>query len=1168
MIRTVILILMAATSLHAQDFTRGVGVYPGDPKEYTGPAMQLDTTSYRNLALRRAAYHSSSYDYNLTAQLVTDGIKETKLPRRVATSTSEQGTLPKHQREWLLDGNWVTAVMLNGARGWVQVEIGGDERPEIDRIDVDARVLVQRPEPENWFCAVSGSDDGKTWEELGHAAGMARPGGELRTSIGFAAPSRHRFYRVSFDDPRATGWMVGEITFFRGHQRLPVGGPGDFSSAWIPAGKGEEWVYVDLGAVCTFDRVMLYWIRRAAEGSIQVSDDGTNWKLVQTLPANSGTTDDLKLAPPAQGRYVRVLMTRPASPEGYVLSELEVYGRGGPVPRPKPAPAARADGRLDLSGGAWRVERDSLVRASGETLSRPGYRDADWVVATVPGTILTSYLNAGALPDPNFGDNQLMISDSFFQADFWYRDEFVPPPISPRDHIWLNFDGINWKAEVFLNGKRVGRIEGGFARARFDVTGLLQRGKKNALAVHIENNANPGSVKEKTFENPDKNGGVLGADNPTYHATIGWDWIPTIRGRDTGIWGNVYLNTSGPVTLENPLVSTTLPLPDTSRADVSIEVTLRNHERKSVTGTLHGQFGEATFEAPVTIEGLAEKIVKFDPSTHPALRLQNPRLWWPADYGEANLYPVQLRFEVAAGRLSDTTSFNSGVRQFAYSEEGGALKMWINGRRFIPRGGNWGFGESMLRYRAREYDVAVHYHRDMNFNMIRNWVGQIGDDAFYEACDRHGIVVWQDFWLANPWDGPDPDNDPIFLRNAKDTILRIRNHPSVGLYCGRNEGYPPKPLDDAIRKFLADLHPGLHYISSSADDVVSGHGPYQRMPLHYYFNQRATPKMHSEMGMPNIPSMDSLRAMMPEAEMWPQGRLWGLHDFCLEGAQGGSSFRKEIEESYGGADNVADWVTLAQFVNYEGYRAMFEAQSKNRMGLLIWMSHPTWPSFVWQTYDYFFEPTAAYFASKKASEPLHIQWNPLSESIEVVNYNGGDARGLTAQVEVRSLDGALAWEKTTSLDSPEDSTTSCIKMEYPAGLTPVQFLLLKLTRGEEILSSNFYWRGSKEGDYRALRELPKVKLEAATRVEQRGSTWQLTTEIHNVSKHPALMVRVKAVREKSGDRILPAFFSDNYIALMPGERRTIRIELENSDTRGEKPRVVVEGFNTQEAKEE
>ncbi len=137
------------------------------------------------------------------------------------------------------------------------------------------------------------------------------------------------------------------------------------------------------------------------------------------------------------------------------------------------------------------------------------------------------------------------------------------------------------------------------------------------------------------------------------------------------------------------------------------------------------------------------------------------------------------------------------------------LRIWINGRSFIARGGNWGFGESMLRYRAREYDAAVRYHREMNFTMIRNWVGQIGDEAFYEACDRHGIVVWQDFWLANPWDGPEPDDNDLFLSNVKDLVLRIRNHPSVGLYCGRNEGFPPPPLEQGIRKILADLHPQL-----------------------------------------------------------------------------------------------------------------------------------------------------------------------------------------------------------------------------------------------------------------------------------------------------------------------------------------------------------------------
>jgi hypothetical protein len=1136
--RILLLSLLAASVLQGQPYTRGVGVYPGDPNQDFAPTPVPDTTRYRNLALRRPAYQSSAYDYNLTAQLVTDGIKETSLPRWIATSTSQQGTLKKNQRELMLDHNPVSTVELRGTHAWVQFELAGGESPlEVDRITVEARVQSSAQQPEGWTCAVSASDDAQEWKELGRDSGAGRPAGNFRCAARFGTPARARFYRVALDAASATSWRVAEVAFFREDRRVEVAGPYHFTSAWMPAGKGEEWVYVDLGAECTFDRVALYWIRRPAEGALQISDDALTWKTVEALPAD----DDFKLARPATARYVRVLLTKPASPEGYILSELEVYGRGGPVARPKPASG--------LSGGAWRMQRDSLVTAGGETLSQPGFRDQDWLVATVPATVLSSYWNAGALPDPNYGDNQLMISDSFFYADFWYRNEFRAPRLASGRRVWLKFDGINWKAEVYLNGEKIGRIEGGFMRGRFDVTGKLRPGAKNALAVRVEKNATPGSVKEKTFESPGLNGGALGADNPTYHASIGWDWIPTIRGRNTGIWGSVQLDTSGPVTIENPFVTTT------TGGDITVEATFQNHAVRPWAGTLSGRFGELPFETPVTLDPSSEKTIR------QSLHVEHPKLWWPAGYGDPNLYDVELKAQ-SKGAVSDTKSFHAGIRQFTYTEDGGVLKIFINGRRFIARGGNWGFPESMLRYRAREYDIAVRYHRDMNFTMIRNWVGQTGDDAFYDACDRYGIVVWQDFWLANPVDGPDPEDNDLFLRNVSDTLLRIRNHPSMGLYCGRNEGSPPQAIEEGIRKLLADLHPDMRYISSSSQGVVSGGGPYRAMPLKSYFD-RAMVKLHSEMGMPNIPTLESLKLMMPEPAMWPQGDVWGIHDFSLSGAQGGAAFRERIETAYGGAGNAADWVTLAQFVNYEGYRAMFEAQSTRRMGLLIWMSHPCWPSFVWQTYDYYFEPTAAYFGAKKASEPLHIQWNPSTDSIEVVNYSGGEARGLTARVEVLNLDGALKWEKTVTVESAEDTTVSPIKMEYPSGLTPVHFIRLRLTRGGDTVSENFYWRGLEDGNYRALRELPKVKLEVTTRAERQGSRWLLTTELHNVSAQPALMVRLKAVREKTGDRILPAFYSDNYVALMPGERRTIRTEVANADTRGENPRMAVEGFNVE-----
>ncbi len=459
----------------------------------------------------------------------------------------------------------------------------------------------------------------------------------------------------------------------------------------------------------------------------------------------------------------------------------------------------------------------------------------------------------------------------------------------------------------------------------------------NALAVRIVRVANPGSTKDKA--GPTVNGGALGRDNPTYHASAGWDWMSTIRGRDTGIWSNVSITTSGPVKIEDPLVTTTLPLPDTTHADVTIRATLRNLDAKPVTGTLRARFGSVNVEMPVTIDASSTKAVEFSPATQAALRLVNPKLWWPVGYGEPNLYPVSYSF-VVDGAVSDQTSFNVGVRQFTYSEDGGVLKIWINGRRFIARGGNWGFPESMLRYRSREYDAALRYHRDEHFNMIRNWVGQTGDEAFYDAADRYGVVVWQDFWLANPWDGPDPDDNELFLANAKDYLLRIRNHASLGIFCGRNEGFPPQPIDDGLRDLVATLEPGSHYISSSADGPVSGHGPYRVEPLRYYFEHAPT-KLHSEMGSPNVVEMDDLRRTMPESAMWPQGYQWPLHDYHEH-----NPFTTAVEKQYGGATDVADWVSFAQFVDYDAYRGMFEGQSKNRLGLLIWMSHPAWPSLL------------------------------------------------------------------------------------------------------------------------------------------------------------------------------------------------------------------------------
>jgi hypothetical protein len=1159
MTRLALVVVCATLVANAQNFTRGVGVYPGDPREYMGPTLVANATAYRNLALHRPAYQSSGYDYNLTAQLVTDGIEESSIPQWIETSTSEAGILPKRERELFVDANVTSSVDVSGENPWVEFDIHGGQVPEIDRVDLYLRKIYGRALVGTWKYVVNGSDDGVTWREVGLASGsdwpdMGAPGPSFMVPIPFTSPVKFRSYRIQLSAENVQKWGVAELALSDKGQPVRVAGPDLFSSAWVSAGSGEEWVYVDMGGGCSFDRIALKWIQRPAEGSLQVSDDATNWRTLQPIENGSGETDDIHLPRIVHGRYVRILMTKPMkNGDRYILSEIEVYGRGGPVAVPHPALTADANGTLPLAGGNWRVERASLVSANGEELSKPGFVDKDWMVATVPGTVLTSYLNDGAIPDPDFGDNQYAISDSFFCADFWYRDEFVAPEERhPGEHTWLNFDGINWKAEVYLNGNSVGRIDGGFMRGRFDVTTLVNHGSTNVLAVRIIRVANPGSTKDKA--GPAVNGGALGRDNPTFHASAGWDWMSTIRGRNIGIWSNVSLTTSGPIKIEDPFVMTTLPLPDTSHADVTIQTKLQNLNALAISGTLNASFGDVKVSVPVSLDGNSEKMVELSPAMQPVLRLVNPKLWWPVGYGDPNLYPVSVSF-VANGFESDRTEFQAGVRQFTYSEDGGVLKIWINGRRFIPRGGNWGFAESMLRYRSREYDTALHFHRDEHFNMIRDWVGQVGDEAFYDAADRYGVVVWQDFWLANPWDGPDPEDNDLFLANAKDYLLRIRNHASLGIFCGRNEGFPPEPIDDGLRKLVAKLEPTSHYISSSADGPVSGHGPYRVEPLRYYFEHAPT-KLHSEMGSPNVVEIDDLRRTIPESAMWPQDFQWPLHDYHEE-----NPFTVAVDKQYGGATNIAQWESFAQFVDYNAYRGMFEGQSKNRLGLLIWMSHPAWPSLLWQTYDYFFDTDAGYYGAKKGAEPLHIQWNASTDAIEVVNTNNGDRAGLVARAELINIDGSVKWEKTAALDSHEDSTQSPFQIAYPECLSRTHFIRLSLESGGQVLSSNFYLRGIVEDDYQGIRDLAPAEVKAKTHIRHNGSQWAIVSELHNVSKTPALMVRVKAVRSKTGDLIVPSFFSQNYIALMPGEKQTISISLRDEDTRGERPAIKIIGYN-------
>lgn len=1168
--------------LRSDYYTRGIGVYPGSPQEDFSPELLPDEDQYRNLALLRATYQSSAYDYNLTSQLLTDGIVTDRAPQYFDLQTAE-GSVPKREREWMIDGGPYSRNTVRGEEAFFLFSMHNYNKTISRAVVTGTLIYDDKAAQGGYEMTWEASNDGTTWTVLAVNKGAGLPGKarsgrvevndpnkqtgtvsmpmrRLEETFEFTNTTAYTSYRIRLRMKGAYEWTFHEVEFSNADGVVDLKPSQFFTSTWMSATVGEEWVSVDLGSHSEFDKVILHWVNKAVEGRIQTSDDAQTWADVTSLPGGEGLTDEIAVK--GKARYVRVCMDRSADGGRYILSELEVMGRGGLLPRAAAMPEA-AGGRLTLSGGGWQLQRASEVQAGGVEIASPAYKAEGWVTATVPGTVLTSYKNVGALADPNYADNQLMISESFFNSNFWYRNEFQVPQSFKRDRVFLNFDGINWKANVYLNGKQVGRLEGAFIRGKFDVTDCVKEGT-NVLAVEIIKNAHIGAIKEKNKQSTDFNGGILGADNPTFHATIGWDWIPTMRGRNIGIWNDVFLTTTGKVTVQDPYVQTQFALPDTTQARLTAEVVVKNHDGKDVSGVLQGRVGDLTFEQPVQLKAGEERTVVFDADRFPQLQVKNPRLWWPNGYGTPYLYDANFTFKVGE-EVSDARDFKVGIRQMTFNEDGGVLNLYVNGRRFIGRGGNWGFSESNLNYRGREYETAVAYHTDMNFTMLRNWVGMIGDEELYDACDKYGIMIWQDFWLANPADGPNPYYPDMFIANAEDYVKRIRSHASIGLYCGRNEGFPPETIDKALRRIVKEEHPGMHYISSSADDVVSGHGPYRMLPAKTYFTlETGNDKFHSERGMPNVLTYESfLRTYSPEG-IWPQSDQWGMHDYTLEGAQGATSFNEIIATGYGQPESAKEFADLAQWVNYDGHRSLFESRSKNRMGLLMWMSHSCWPSMVWQTYDYYFEPTAAYFAIKKASEPLHIQWNPATDEVEVVNYHAGLRPGLKARVQVLNMDATVAWEKEVTVDSREDTTEKCIKLEFPDGLSQVHFIKLTLEENGKAVSENFYHRSKVENNYQALKQLPKVSLRAQTQYDKGDDgEWKAEVTVENRSDAPALMIRLNIVGDKDGKQFLPIFYSDNYFALLPGETKVVRVHWKDVDTRGNAPLLKVSGYNVE-----
>ena len=687
----------------------------------------------------------------------------------------------------------------------------------------------------------------------------------------------------------------------------------------------------------------------------------------------------------------------------------------------------------------WQIKPKADLKSTGFQISTPGFNIPDYVKGVVPGVVFTAYVEAGKEKDPNFADNIWKVDESFYSRPFWYRTEFeLPKAYHAGQRVWLHFDNTNRYADFYFNGTKLSGtkistkdVSGQMLRTKYDVTDLVNKSGKNAIAVLITD------ADQKKTRNSKEGFGVTAS--PTYLSAAGWDWMPYIPGRLAGITGNTYVEITGDITMEDPWVRSQLESNDVAYLFVSSAIKNASRVKKEVTLSGIIQPGDIKFSKKVTIDADATAKIYLEKKDVPEFLMMNPKLWWPNGYGDPNLYTCKLTCTVD-GNVSDVKDITFGIKKYEYRFENNiagwpVMNFYINGQKIFVKGGSWGMSEYLLRCQGEEYETKIKLHKDMNYNMIRLWTGCVTDDAFYDYCDKYGIMVWDDFWLYVAYNDVASDED--FKANALDKVKRLRNHASIALWCGANETRPKPELDDYLRGIIgSEDHNDRLYKSSSNQDGLSGSGWWGNQPPKHHFensgsnlawNKPPYPYgsdrgygMRSEIGTATFPTYESIKEFIPEDKLWPlptdeelknqDDNVWNKHFFGKEASNANPiNYKTAVNTQYGESSGLSEFTEKAQLINVEVMKGMYEAWNdkmwNDASGILIWMSQSAYPSFVWQTYDYYYDATGAYWGAKEACEPLHIQWNSSNNSIKVVNTTSNNLVGASAKVKVYNLNG-------------------------------------------------------------------------------------------------------------------------------------------------------------------
>lgn len=825
-----------------------------------------------------------------------------------------------------------------------------------------------------------------------------------------------------------------------------------------------------------------------------------------------------------------------------------------------------AQQEYELTGG-WICRKASEVSLTPSALSLPAQSLEGWSPAVVPGTVLTTMLQAGQIPDPFFGMNNKQIPDIYTVGrdyyTYWFVRDFTEKKGTGR--VWLQLRGVNYSYDVYLNGHRLADSihYGMFLRANYDVTPWLSADGHNRLAVVV--------YPPDPVGNP--NGGQGGdgtiARSVAHQYVAGWDWIQPIPDRNTGIWDKVLIRKTGSVRVGNAHVVTRVPgkrMVEGAQAPALIKVSaeLTNGGDEAVNGEAYYVLNGHKVGVHVRVDAHETKVVEL-----PDYTLESPRLWWPNGYGPPALYHVGICFaEGAKNGPSDTEPVTFGVRQIdaTWNAHTRSREIAVNGQRIFIKGGNWIVSDELLRLSKARYDAEIRMHHDMRLNLIRVWGGALTErPEFYDACDRYGMLVMQDFWNSGDCNGrwPDPkklddqqtrrkypDDHGLFLASAADQIKMIRNHPSLAFWCGGNEITPPEDILGPLRDSLIPGLDGTRWFAdySNTDSMSynslggNGDGPYGVQPLKTFWDHRTFP-FNSEVGSVGVGDYASLERFMPDSNRLgapAAGRLldsvWAYHKYLPY---------DHFPDAYGAPKDALDFTRKAQLINYDQYRGLIEGFSAHAWdwytGVIIWKTQNPWTAMRGQMYDYYLDPNACLYGLRTAGEMLHAAYNSVDGNLLLVNNTFVPRSHLRLSVTAFDMKGHGTPLLRKWVDVGADTS---VTLEVEGihqridSLRASEGLFLSVELGGA--GDNFYWLPDSAGKYTGLETLQKARV--AVRVRSIAPGKAEVTLTNPANQPPAFFVRLSMIDERTRKRILPAFYTDNYISLTPGQTKTITVD--------------------------